>query len=604
MQSKLSGSRLTQKVLSTQIGVLVRLDLGRCISSTGGSTGGNVSGMRGRVGWLLTVYLLSGLIAAPAQAATSADAKPDSATTSYNAAHTITTTHTITTVNPPADSLSTVNPSLVNHDSATSQQPSGKTAPKRSFRQQISQQIGQHVNALRYGEPTDNSISLTQLSQYDQIIQEVATLPPIQVQAVADQPSQFNPDMTRLELIRAVQVAVNRHPSIAQTLSELAQGYSQVDVAKAGYWPQVQAGVSTGRIGTSEAGRQLLSLNATQMLYDFGKVSSRVDVARATVDRQKALVLQQIDDIARQTAEAIINVRRYQELQSIAEQQVSGVARIMEITQLRARAGISSQADPVQAQARYEAAQATLLQTQTSLAQWREKLRTLIGNPMPQQVADIPAVLLQEARLYEEPQINSLPDIIAAESERRAAAAQRENTRAQRYPTLVVEGALSRAINGRNPNNSQEDDTYSSVMFALNSTLSQGGALSASERAAGYAEQAARARIQTAYLNIADQARVYREQILGAQRRLEVLANREQAIVETRELYQEQYKLGTRTALDLLNSEQEIHLAATDRENTRYDIWMNVVSYIAVTGRSRTTYGLNNTTIQGLDIQP
>ena len=575
MQSKLSGSRLTQKVLSTQIGVLMRLDLGMCSSSTGGSTGDNVSGMQGRVGWLLTIYLLSGLIAAPAQAATSPTAKPDSATTPYNAAHTTTTTTTI----------KTVNPSLVNRDSAASQPPSGKTAPKRSFRQQISQQIGQHVNALRYGEPTDNSISLTQLSQYDQIIQEVATLPPIQVQAVADQPSQFNPDMTRLELIRAVQVAVNRHPSIAQTLSELAQGYSQVDVAKAGYWPQVQAGVSTGRIGTSEAGRQLLSLNATQMLYDFGKVSSRVDVARAT-------------------AEAIINVRRYQELQSIAEQQVSGVARIMEITQLRARAGISSQADPVQAQARYEAAQATLLQTQTSLAQWREKLRTLIGNPMPQQVADIPAVLLQEARLYEEPQINSLPDIIAAESERRAAAAQRENTRAQRYPTLVVEGALSRAINGRNPNNSQEDDTYSSVMFALNSTLSQGGALSASERAAGYAEQAARARIQTAYLNIADQARVYREQILGAQRRLEVLANREQAIVETRELYQEQYKLGTRTALDLLNSEQEIHLAATDRENTRYDIWMNVVSYIAVTGRSRTTYGLNNTTIQGLDIQP
>lgn len=582
MQSKLSGSRLRPTVLSTQIGVLVRLDLGICSSDRVRSA----ATMRTMSGWLLTVCLLAGL---PVQAANSADGLPRVATDKSVA----------TPVNPSAD-----NPVIANPDLTASKQPSGTTAPKRSFRQQISQ----HINALRYGEPTDNSISLTQLSQYDQIIQEVATLPPIQVQAVAEQaiqPSQVvNPDMTRLELIRAVQVAVNRHPAIAQTLSELAQGYSQVDVAKAGYWPQVQAGVSTGRIGTSEAGRQLLSLNATQMLYDFGKVSSRVDVARATVDRQKAVVLQQIDDIARQTAEAIINVRRYQELQDIAEQQVSGVAKILEITQLRARAGISSQADPVQAQARYEAAQATLLQTQTSLAQWREKLRTLIGNPMPQQVADIPAVLLQDARLYEEPQINSLPDIIAAESERRAAAAQRENTRAQRYPTLVVEGALSRAINGRNPNNTREDDTYSSVMFALNSTLSQGGALSASERAAGYAEQAARARIQTAYLNIADQARVYREQILGAQRRLEVLANREQAIVETRELYQEQYKLGTRTALDLLNSEQEIHLAATDRENTRYDIWMNVVSYIAVTGRSRATYGPNNTTIQGLDIQP
>nr|WP_264754282.1 TolC family protein [Alkanindiges hydrocarboniclasticus] len=141
-------------------------------------------------------------------------------------------------------------------------------------------------------------------------------------------------------------------------------------------------------------------------------------------------------------------------------------------------------------------------------------------------------------------------------------------------------------------------------MFALNSNLSQGGALSAAERAASYAEQAARARIQATYLDVTDQARSFREQILGAQRRLDVLADREQAIIQTRELYQEQYKLGTRTALDLLNSEQEIHLAATDRENTRYDIWNNVVNYIAITGRSRAVYGLNNTTIQGLDIQP
>lgn len=375
-------------------------------------------------------------------------------------------------------------------------------------------------------------------------------------------------------------------------------------MAKAGYRPQVQAGVSTGRMGTSEAGRQLLSVNATQMLYDFGKVSSNVEAAQASVDQQKAVVLKQIDAIALQTAEAIVNVRRYQELKKIAEQQVSGVARILEITRLRARAGISSQADPVQAQARYEGAQATLLQTETALNQWREKLRTLVGGALPRQVTDIPAVLVQQAQLYENPPINTLPDIIAAESARREAQAQRQNAHARRYPTLAVEGSVSRAINGRNPSNTDDDGTYSSVMFALNSNLSQGGALSAAERAASYAEQAARARIQATYLDVTDQARSFREQILGAQRRLDVLADREQAIIQTRELYQEQYKLGTRTALDLLNSEQEIHLAATDRENTRYDIWNNVVNYIAITGRSRAVYGLNNTTIQGLDIQP
>lgn len=495
----------------------------------------------------------------------------------------------------------------------------------------IRQRLGQKVSKLQAAfqhTPPDNTISVSELTplsrpdQYDAIIAEVdivrkpSVLPTIQVQANAGASNvdsanadssngrTSNADSTRLDLIRAIQIAVNRHPAIAQTLAQLSSEYSQVDVAKAGYWPQIQGGITTGRIGTSEAGRQLLSLNATQTLYDFGKVRSNVDAAQASVDQQKAVVLKQIDSIALQTAEAVVNVRRYQELKNIAEQQVSGVAHILEITQLRARAGISSQADPVQAQARYEGAQATLLQTETALNQWREKLRTLVGAALPEQVSDLPAALVQQAQLYENPPINTLPDIIAAESARREAQAQRQNAHARRYPTLAVEGSVSRAINGRNPSNADDDGTYSSVMFALNSNLSQGGALSASERAASYAEQAARARIQATYLDVTDQARSFREQILGAQRRLDVLAEREQAIIRTRELYQEQYKLGTRTALDLLNSEQEIHLAATDRENTRYDIWNNMVNYIAITGRSRAVYGLNNTTIQGMDIQP
>ena len=489
-----------------------------------------------------------------------------------------------------------------------------------TIRQRISQKINSLQSAFQ-NTPPDSSIRVSSLMSsspdgyatmlHETDMRHASELPVIRVQAtqipatrlqVTTDPS--SADNPRLDLIRAVQIAVNRHPAIAQTVAQLSSEYSQVDVAKAGYWPQLQAGITTGRLGTSEAGRQLVSLNATQTLYDFGKVRSNVDAAEASVDQQKALVLKQIDAIALQTAEAIVNVRRYQELKKIAEQQVDGVARILEITQLRARAGISSQADPVQAQARYEGAQATLLQTETALNQWREKLRTLVGAALPEQVSDLPAALVQQAQLYDNPPINTLPDIIAAESARRAAQAKQQNAHARRYPTLAVEGSLSRALNGRNPSNADDDGTYSSVMLALNSNLSQGGALSASERSARYAEQAARARIEATYLDVTDQARSFREQILGAQRRLNVLADREQAIIQTRELYQEQYKLGTRTALDLLNAEQEIHLAATDRENTRYDIWNNVVNYIAITGRSRTVYGLNDTTIQGMDIQP
>lgn len=407
-----------------------------------------------------------------------------------------------------------------------------------------------------------------------------------------------------LDFMQAVYLAVQRHPSIAQTLSLVSQQQAGVDQAKAGYWPQIQAGITTGRLGTPYSGRQLFTVSASQMLYDFGKVKNSVLAAEALENRQKAQVLRQVDNIASQTATVLVNINRYQALENIAQAQVSGIGRILEIARLRANAGISSQADPMQAKTRYEAAQSNLLLIQSSLQEWRQRLRTLLGPDIPAQVAEVPLTLAQQAQLTQDPDLQQIPDVLIAEAERQSAIGQLNTAKARRMPTLSLDSSLSRSFNGVNPNNGRDDSSHGSVMLSLNSVVAQGGALLAAQRAAGYAEQAARSAIDTAYLNAMDQARAYREQIRGGQARLQVLAEVEQSSSRTKELYQEQYKLGTRSILDLLSAEQEIHQAASDRENTRYDIWTNVVNYINVTGQARAAYALNHTNIQGVEIEP
>lgn len=74
--------------------------------------------------------------------------------------------------------------------------------------------------------------------------------------------------------------------------------------------------------------------------------------------------------------------------------------------------------------------------------------------------------------------------------------------------------------------------------------------------------------------------------------------------MRTRELYQEQYKLGTRSIVDLLSAEQAIHSAAQEIENAKYRIYSAIVQYIRYTGQSRDVYDLNNISIQGFKIQP
>ncbi len=47
-----------------------------------------------------------------------------------------------------------------------------------------------------------------------------------------------------------------------------------IDVANAAYYPQISGGLGTADLTKGERGRQFVSLNATQMLYDFGKTKS------------------------------------------------------------------------------------------------------------------------------------------------------------------------------------------------------------------------------------------------------------------------------------------------------------------------------------------
>ncbi|MFW1907623.1 TolC family protein, partial [Acinetobacter ursingii] len=371
-------------------------------------------------------------------------------------------------------------------------------------------------------------------------------------------------DSSRLQhsnLIDAVKIGVQRNPEISQSIASLAAQNSNIDVAKAQYYPQLTAGISTGDLTTGERGRQLLTLSATQLLYDFGKVKSSVDTQQAKLIVEQANVLVSIDDIAYQVASAVINIERYQRISQIGEQQVAGIQRILDIANLRANAGISSQADPVQAESYLQSAQSSLIAQQSLLRQYQQRLRTLLGFDVSNKNWTIPENLVQSSDLFRDPEFNTIPKMISAQAEVEVAKSQKKQTQLSLYPTLSVKGSLSQALNGVNPNNNKDDGFYNSIMLEASSNFFQGGAVAAQVKSASYAEEAARSKVNTVYLDVLDQLRTTRENIENKQRQIQVLSERQATTVRIRELYQEQYKLGTRSVLDLLNAEMAIHAA-------------------------------------------
>src|SRR3546814_13187363 len=124
-----------------------------------------------------------------------------------------------------------------------------------------------------------------------------------------------------LDMQSAVDKAVRWHPLLRNARGQLLQVGEGVDAARAGYYPSVTAGVNTQTsnhpIGDSDSRQQhRAQLQVSQMVYDFGKVSSEVDQAKAQSGAARAQMLLTFDQVVRNTAGSWIEVPRNEDRKS------------------------------------------------------------------------------------------------------------------------------------------------------------------------------------------------------------------------------------------------------------------------------------------------
>jgi len=134
----------------------------------------------------------------------------------------------------------------------------------------------QGVSKLFSPEPVKSShtVDLRDLSNYQLDTSRVQELPQVSGFQNGTRSQNNIPAMgipRRIDLKDAVLTAVQRRPEISQSISSLSSQAANIDVAKAQYYPQISGGFGTADLTKGERGRQVVSLNATQMLYDFGK---------------------------------------------------------------------------------------------------------------------------------------------------------------------------------------------------------------------------------------------------------------------------------------------------------------------------------------------
>jgi adhesin transport system outer membrane protein len=413
--------------------------------------------------------------------------------------------------------------------------------------------------------------------------------------------------VSALQMTEAVRHAVDWHPSIAESIGMLHLQQEEITAARAGYFPELGAGVIAGYDSAVRGDGQghAVRLYASQMLYDFGKVSSAVDVATAGQNRAQASVLLAVDVVARDTAHAAIEVQRYQALLQTAREQIEGVSAIAALAKMRSDKGASTRSDVLQAQSRIEAARANEQQVLAQLKRWQSVLRNLMGsNANFILSSDFPETFTA-ACLVEDPELNAVPEMLIADASRAEATALLKEAKAAGLPTFSLDSNVNRYLDDRYVDANTLDEHEASIFLNVSMPLYQGGRTTARSQAAAFALRSADAARDAARLNVIQGLREAQDQAGGLTRSLAIFDLRERAILETRDLYRQQYiSLGTRTLLDLLNAEQELQQARREKINALHDLHRQQIDCLYSTGALRKAFQLEGSSVQGVEIWP
>lgn len=410
-----------------------------------------------------------------------------------------------------------------------------------------------------------------------------------------------------LTLSQAVNRAVTWHPSIAEVVGKLYAQIQQVDVAKAKYYPQVNAGMNNGYTNSySDSGfSPSLVLSLSQMLYDFGKVASQVRAENAGVAQEQANVLLSIDTVSHETATAIVQVQTWQQMVAVAKEQLDALSAIGRLANQRNDEGASSLSDVVQTDARIEGARSQLVQYQANLESSQATLMTWLGWKNLNTISnDFPQKLGRSCELAK-PDNKLVPAVLAAWAQANVAQANLDYANAQMTPTVSLEPEVRHYLNDNYAGHESVDRTQYSAWVKVEMPIYQGGGLTARRNAASHAVESAQSAIQRTRLDVRKKLLADRSEAMNLVTSLQIQKRQETLSERTRELYQQQYlDLGSRPLLDVLNAEQEVYQARFAQLQTESQLHQLQLNCLYNTGQMRQAFGLENRTIQSVEIQP
>lgn len=349
---------------------------------------------------------------------------------------------------------------------------------------------------------------------------------------------------------------------------------------------------SSGNFGSfssetdSETTQWQFSLRQTLFRWDQIVGLRRADkiVAKAEADREAA----QQDLIVRVTQRYFDVLAAEDRLRAIHANRTA-IARQLEQAKQRFEVGLIAITDVQESQAAYDQAVADEIGAKRSLATSREFLREITGEYVSKLSAPSDELPLNspdpedEASWIDQAMGQNLA-LISARLDEKLASDEISFRRNGHYPTIELVASTGerdvtsdRSINGLPPLPADSDGSNDSIGVQFSIPLFAGGVTSSRVREAVYLHRASRENLQRVTRETERQTRDAYLGVLSEISRVRALEQAVQSSQTALEATQAGFDVGTRTIVDVLNSQFALYQAVTNYYQSRYDYILNAM---------------------------
>lgn len=401
----------------------------------------------------------------------------------------------------------------------------------------------------------------------------------------------------------AAQQAINTNPDVTARFNAYRAAADAVDVARGGYFPRLDLSASAGRDRdridsrtpqNQSISRSGASLTLSQLLWDG--LATQNEVGRLGHEKLARYfeLLDATEQTALEAARAYYDVLRYRRLVQLAEDSYVQHKSAFNQIQSRFKAGVGRGVDLEQAGARLALAESNLSTELSNLHDVSARYQRVVGvappkvMPLPLLLKDGVPASANEASL----EAARRSPAVSASIETLRATKELLNARESAYQPKVE--ARLRSGTGKNFDGVRDQRTDSTAEIVLNWNLFNGG----SDRA--------RVRQQA---NLVNQAADQRDKACRDARQVLAIAYNDTkkladqliyldrntlAIEKARDAYRQQFDIGQRSLLDLLNSENELYTARRSYANAEFDLGIAYARVQAALNRLNTQLGLRS----------